>query len=186
MSAIHTHTLSSLTLQVRDASVSVGSARSRKSRSVKARHEPNYEWHCHLLITFYWNNQKTPSQRDSERFLTRCSHLWSLALWMGKMAYYETPQCSLSCSKLKGMLLSVWGSPLIYEMLCALWKDQAYDFSQYVCECFDACSCQFNVLSEMSRTAGLGDQPRWVPDGPHESFMFEKAPCTYSRPQNYS
>lgn len=81
----------------------------------------NYE----IYRWFLTEMTRNPSQGDSERLLIWFSPLWSLALWMGKMSYYETPECALLCSRLKGMLWSVRGSPLICEMLCAWSKDQA-------------------------------------------------------------
>lgn len=159
MFAIHIHTLSSL--QVRDAPESVWSGRSRQGKPSWANLWMTLPPPDSFLLKLPGNAKPRPQWR----FPTWFSRLWSSALWTGKMAHYETPPCSLSCRKLKGMLLSVWGSPLICEMLCALWKDQAHDLSQYVCWCFDACSCEFSVLSDMFRTEGSGDQPRWVPNG---------------------
>ena len=67
----------------------------------------------------------------------------------------------------------MWDAPCLVKG-SSLWFDSIY---VCVCECFDACSCQFNVLSEMFPTAaGLGDQPRWALDGPFQhSYVWKKA-----------
>lgn len=123
-----------LSLEVRGtlqrARKEAGPERANQLRSASV---PNYEWPCQCLIISHQNYQENQTEATAKGFPIWFSPLWCRALWMGKMSHYETPECSLLCSKLKGMLLSVWGSPLICEMLCALWKDQAYNSRQYEC-----------------------------------------------------
>lgn len=161
MFAIHIHTLfhvDSLRRNTQRLCKVAGLERADLRRSACApKLQMNYETDRWFLTEITRN----PSQGDSERLLIWFSPLWSMALWMGKMSHYETPECALLCSQLKGMLLSVRGSPLICEMLCAWSNDQAYDLRQCVWALW--CSCHFKVLSEMFGTAGWGDQPWWVP-----------------------
>lgn len=161
--------------EAREAPESVRSGRSRRSKSGKAFSVPNYEWPCHVLIVKL--TRKHQAKGTVKGFQLELTLFWSESLWMGKTAYYETPQCSLSCSKLKGMLLSVRGRPLICEMLRALWKDQAYDLSQYVCVSAlmpaPASSMFCQICFVQQQAYGIShDGPSTVP---YSSHMCEKA-----------
>lgn len=106
------------------------------------------------LIIFSPNLTRKPGRRGRQKV----SNLISASLKSGRArggcewakCHIMRHQSVLLCSQLKGMLLSVRGSPLICEMLRALWKDQAYNSRQYgwVCErgSFDACDRPFSQV----------------------------------------
>lgn len=117
MFAIHIHTLFHVDSLRRNTQrpCKVAGLERADLRRRKSACAPKLQMNYEIDRWFLTEITRNPSQGDSERLLIWFSPLWSLALWMGKMSYYETPECALLCSQLKGMLLSVRGSPLICE-----------------------------------------------------------------------
>lgn len=183
MLAIHTgysHPLPlELSLEVRGTLQTVRKeADLEKANQLRSASVPNYEW---LTISHqnYRENQAEGTAKGFQFYLAcfdvgpcewaKCHIMrhqsvpfyvvsWKGCFWVFEGVLWYV-RCSVPCERIK----------LIIHV------------NMSVCKSFDACSCQFSVLSEMFSTAGFWDQPWWDPHGSH---MCGKVPClSHSRSQ---
>lgn len=172
-----------LSLEVRGALQRVRKeADLERANQLRSASVPNHEWPCQRLIISHQNYQENQAEGTAKGFQ------FDLALF--DVGPCEWAKCHIMRHQSVLFYVVCWkGCYWVFEGV--LWYVRRsvpcerikliIHVNMSVCKSFDACSCQFSVLSQMFSTAGLWDQPWWDPRGSH---MREKVPrLSHSRSQ---